>query len=89
MFDLGSWGEFLIIVVVALIVIKPQDIPRALKMVGRIITKIRSFVSNFQIDFEKALQNIEQEEFKNSLDALHAPIDLNQARKSKQQDDKI
>lgn len=89
MFDLGSWGEFLIIAIVALIVIKPEDIPSALKMAGRVIAKIRTFVSNFQLDVEKVLQSSEHDELKKSVDRLHAPIDLNQARKSKLQDDKI
>ena len=40
MFDLGA-GELLIIVIVAVIVIGPKDIPLAMRTAGRWIGKIR------------------------------------------------
>jgi sec-independent protein translocase protein TatB len=87
MFDLGSWGEFLIIAIVALIVIKPEDIPNILKTVGRILAKMRSYGSNLQMSLTKAIQSAEQEEIKRSLDKLHTPIGQSRSRKNKQPDD--
>lgn len=43
MFNFGTWGEILIIAITALIVIGPKDIPKALKMIGRWVYKIRNF----------------------------------------------
>lgn len=87
MFDLGSWGEFFIIAVLALIIIGPKDMPGALRTAGRMIAKLRSFIANFQSEIEKTIQKIEQEDLKKALDELHAPIDLNRARKNKDQDE--
>ena len=44
MFDLGAWGEFLLIAVVALILLGPKDIPKVLKIVGHWVYKIRALV---------------------------------------------
>lgn len=45
MFNFGTWGEILIIVITALIVVGPKDIPKVLKWVGRWVYKIRHFSS--------------------------------------------
>jgi|GEM_PF-5026726 len=41
--SLGTWGEILIILITALIVIGPKDIPKTLKMIGRWVYKVRNF----------------------------------------------
>lgn len=42
MFELGAWGEILIIFAVALILLGPKDIPRVMQLVGRWVYKFRS-----------------------------------------------
>lgn len=41
MLNFGTWGEILIIVITALVVIGPKDIPKTLKMLGRWVHKFR------------------------------------------------
>jgi Sec-independent protein translocase protein TatA len=43
MLDMAAWGEFLIILILALIIIGPKDMPRILRAAGRWIGKIRDF----------------------------------------------
>ncbi|HVL74321.1 MAG TPA: Sec-independent protein translocase protein TatB, partial [Beijerinckiaceae bacterium] len=50
MLDL-SWGEVLIIGAVALIVIGPKDLPKALRTVGNMASKVRRMASEFQGQF--------------------------------------
>ena len=46
MFDLGAWGEFLIIAIAALILLGPKDIPKALKIIGQWVYKTRAIVQS-------------------------------------------
>ncbi|MBP6986398.1 MAG: twin-arginine translocase TatA/TatE family subunit [Alphaproteobacteria bacterium] len=41
MLNFGTWGEFLIILITALVVIGPKDIPKTLKLLGRWVHKFR------------------------------------------------
>ena len=43
MLDMAAWGEFLIILILALIIIGPKDMPRILRTAGRWIGKMRDF----------------------------------------------
>ena len=43
MLDMAAWGELLLIVILALIIIGPKDMPRVLRLVGRWIGKVRDF----------------------------------------------
>lgn len=65
MFGIG-WPEFLVILVVAVIVIGPKDMPRALQGIGKISRKIRNFTSEIQtsidaVTLEEELQEITRE----------------------------
>jgi sec-independent protein translocase protein TatB len=51
MFDLG-WPELMIIVVVALIVIGPKELPNAIRTVMAIMRKMRSLARDFQSSLE-------------------------------------
>lgn len=48
MLNFGTWGEILIILITALIVVGPKDIPKTLKMVGRWVYKIRRVTQQFR-----------------------------------------
>jgi sec-independent protein translocase protein TatB len=48
MLNFGTWGEILIILVTALIVVGPKDIPKTLKMVGRWVYKVRKITQKFR-----------------------------------------
>lgn len=53
MFDVG-WGELLLIGVVALIVVGPEDLPRMFHTLGRMTAKARSMAREFSSAMEDA-----------------------------------
>jgi sec-independent protein translocase protein TatB len=61
MFDVGA-SEFLLIVVVAIVVIGPKDLPVALRTAGRWIAKIRRVSGHFRSGIETMIREAELEE---------------------------
>lgn len=61
MFDI-SWGEFLIVGVVALIVIGPKELPGVIRSVGRGMAKLRAMASDFRGQFDDAMREAELHE---------------------------
>ncbi|MCA3673985.1 MAG: twin-arginine translocase subunit TatB, partial [Methylobacterium sp.] len=51
MFDI-SWGEFIIVGVVALIVIGPKELPGVIRAVGRSLAKLRTMAGEFRAQFD-------------------------------------
>jgi sec-independent protein translocase protein TatB len=58
MFDV-SWGELLIVGAVALVVIGPEELPRALKTLGVVAGKIRRMADEFRGQFQDAMHEVE------------------------------
>ena len=61
MFDIGA-SELLLIVVVAIVVIGPKDLPLALRTAGRWIGKIRRVSGHFRSGIETMIREAEMEE---------------------------
>ncbi len=61
MFDVGA-SELLLIVVVAIVVIGPKDLPMALRTAGRWIAKMRSVSGHFRAGIETMIREAEMEE---------------------------
>src|SRR5690606_23231727 len=61
MFDIGS-AELLLIVIVAVIVIGPKDLPLALRTAGRWIGKIRKVSGHFRAGLDTMIREAEMEE---------------------------
>ena len=61
MFDIGAL-ELLVIVVVAIIVIGPKDMPAALRVAGRWVGKIRRASAQFRSGFDAMVREAEMEE---------------------------
>lgn len=61
MFDVGA-TELLVIVIVAVIVIGPKDLPLALRTAGRWIGKIRRVSGHFRTGVEAMIREAEMEE---------------------------
>ena len=61
MFDIGA-TELLMIVVVAVIVIGPKDLPLALRTAGRWIGKMRRLSNHFRSGFDAMVREAEMEE---------------------------
>lgn len=69
MFDM-SWGEVMLIGGVALIVIGPKDLPKALRTVGQITGKMRRMAGEFQAQFNEAIREAEFEEIRREVDGV-------------------
>lgn len=73
MFDIGAI-ELLIIVVVAILVIGPKDIPLALRTAGRWIGKIRQVSGHFRAGLDAMIREAEMEEMEKKWRAQNARI---------------
>ena len=50
-----GWSELLVIIILAVLIIGPKDLPVVLKKVASSVKKIKSYVSNIQDDIEHAV----------------------------------
>ena len=66
MLDIG-WSEMLVIVVVAIIVIGPRDLPGVLRTVGRWIGKVRSLSREFQRNLNDIARETEFDEVQRTI----------------------
>jgi sec-independent protein translocase protein TatB len=69
MFDL-SWTELLVIAVVAIIVVGPKDLPRALRAIGRWTGKAKRMARDFQNQFNEALREAELDTIKKEVESV-------------------
>jgi sec-independent protein translocase protein TatB len=69
MFEL-SWGEIALIGIVALIVIGPKELPGLLRGMGQALAKLRRMASDFQYQFNQALQEAEVDKVKSSINSV-------------------
>ena len=67
MLDLG-WTEMMVIALVALIVIGPKELPRALKTIAGIVRKMRAMAREFQSGVEDVIREAELDDFKRDID---------------------
>jgi sec-independent protein translocase protein TatB len=58
MFEIG-WSEILVIALVAIVVIGPKDLPRAMRVVGQWTGKVKRMGREFQNQFNEALREAE------------------------------
>jgi len=69
-----SWGEILVIGAVALIVIGPKDLPKALRTVGQMTTKIRRMAGEFQSQFNEAMREAELDEVRKQVSDINHSV---------------
>ena len=73
MFDIGA-SELLVIVIVAVLVIGPKDLPLALRTAGRWIGKIRRVSAQFRSGFDAMVREAEMEEMEKKWREQNARI---------------
>jgi sec-independent protein translocase protein TatB len=66
LFDIG-WPELLLIGVVALVVIGPKDLPRALRIAGFWVRKARTLSREFQSSVDQMIREAELDEIRQDL----------------------
>jgi sec-independent protein translocase protein TatB len=69
MIDL-SWSHILIVLVVALVVVGPKDLPRLMRMVGRWVAKARAMADQFRKSFDEMARQAELDELRTEIEAL-------------------
>ena len=69
MFDIG-WSELLVIAVVAIVVIGPKDLPRAMRVVGQWTGRMKRMAREFQNQFNEALREAELDDVKKDVEAI-------------------
>ncbi len=73
MFDIGA-AELLVLVVVAVLVIGPKDMPLALRTVGRWVGKIRRVSAHFRTGLDAMVREAELEEMEQKWKAQNEAI---------------
>ncbi len=69
MIDL-SWSHILIVLVVALVVVGPKDLPRLMHMLGRWMAKARAMADQFRKSFDEMSRQAELDELRKEIEAL-------------------
>lgn len=70
-----SWSELALIGVVALVVIGPKDLPKALRTAGVWVRKARSISREFQSSVEQMMREAELDEVKKQIESVSS-IDI-------------
>ena len=73
MFDIGA-SELLVIVIVAVLVIGPKDLPLALRTAGRWIGKVRRVSAQFRTGFDAMVREAEMEDMEKKWKEQNARI---------------
>jgi sec-independent protein translocase protein TatB len=69
MFDF-SWGELLLIGIVALVAIGPKELPGVLRTLGQWTAKLRRMAAEFQNQFQEAMREAELADLKKEVDEM-------------------
>ena len=85
MLDL-SWSHILILLIVALVVVGPKDLPRLMRIVGQWMGKARRMADEFKRSFDDMARQSELDELRKEIESIrnHRPLadleqDLHQA----------
>jgi len=65
-----SWSHILILLIVALVVIGPKDLPRFMRMAGRWVGKARAMADQFRRSFDEMSRQAELDDLRAELNAL-------------------
>jgi len=75
MFDIGMI-EMFVVVVLAIIVVGPKDLPKLLRSIGRTMSKIQSMGQEFRSSLRQMADEVEMEEVTRKLNmAADIPLD--------------
>ena len=88
MFDIGA-SELLVIVIVAVLVIGPKDMPLALRTAGRWIGKIRRVSTHFRTGVDAMIREAELEELEKKWQAQNEAIMAKTGNQSEMDEDQM
>jgi sec-independent protein translocase protein TatB len=67
-----SWSHILVLLIVALVVVGPKDLPRLMHMIGRWVGKARGMANDFRKSFDEMARASELEDLRKEIEALRA-----------------
>ena len=70
MFDLFAWQHIVIMLVVALVVVGPKDLPRMMHTAGKWAGKARNMANEFRKSFDEMARQAELDELRKEIDEL-------------------
>ena len=73
MFDI-AWSEMVLIGAVALVVIGPKDLPKALRTVGQTVGRVRRMAAEFQGQFNEAMREAELADLKKQVEDVGGSV---------------
>lgn len=65
-----SWSHILLVLVVALVVVGPQDLPKLMHKMGRWTAKARDMADQFRRSFDEMARQSELDELRKEIDEL-------------------
>ncbi|MEQ8505983.1 MAG: Sec-independent protein translocase protein TatB [Rhodospirillales bacterium] len=69
MFDIG-WQELFIVAILAIIVIGPKDLPRAVRTVTQVIRKLRSMAGDFQAGLDEVAREADLDDIRREANKI-------------------
>lgn len=75
-----AWSELFIVLIVAIIVIGPKELPGALRTFGRLLGKLRRQADEFRRQFEESMREAGGEDLQKELNELRRHNPLNEIR---------
>ncbi|MGD8325620.1 MAG: Sec-independent protein translocase protein TatB [Sphingomonadales bacterium] len=63
MFDF-AWSELLIVIVIAIVVVGPKDLPRMMRVLGRLVARARAIAGEFRLGLDQLAREAELDELK-------------------------
>src|SRR5471030_2527832 len=70
MFDIFAWQHIVIMLVVALVVVGPKDLPRLMHMAGKWAGKARAMANEFRKSFDEMARQTELDELRKEIEDL-------------------
>src|SRR5271169_5026987 len=70
MFPDLSWSHMLLVLVVALVVVGPKDLPKVMRTMGQWAGKARAMADQFRKSFDEMARQSELDELRKEVDAL-------------------
>ena len=77
-----AWSELLLVVIVAIIVVGPKELPGLMRTAGRMLAKLRRTAEDFRKQFDEAVKEAGGEDLQREMHALRQHNPINQIRNS-------
>jgi sec-independent protein translocase protein TatB len=79
MFEI-AWSELFIVLIVAIIVVGPKELPGMLRGFGRVLGKLRRQADDFRRQFDESMKDVGGEDLQRELNELRRHNPLNEIR---------